>query len=274
MKTISVNHPGFWCTVACLRCHSERHGSNVVGSREKVFIFLLCVGAIMWSRTYDWLEKVCRTAKDDFWRFIDLWNLVGIIIILSLIGWSLYQGWDVRWILAVLTAATVFTSFNQMRQSMGGGAIGEKSPVRREIQIDDERGYQVPVLSNFGSNPAHDFYLLSAVEGVSDTPQEIDRIKVEEEPLNLESGKSVSLMTDELETILKKNDFDDASEASLNLYYCYSTIQGVSVPGNVSNPDEWGLSKFRRNFPDPVSFKLSTLQSRMEKGSEERLEET
>lgn len=225
---------------------------------------------------FGFVRRAIREAKEDASTFLDTWNVIIMAIILLLSFWVL--GWtDIvvgilpNWLpsrlrgtppatsklLILLTAAYVLTSFNQMREARANPRNHEARPVLPSVEYDSSWGFKVPKLRNFGNSPAVSFQVLARVEGVEDETEVIRRIERLDEPVNLDSDRTVTLMSEDLVEILMNSD-EWPNDAELKLYYGFEAIHAGDAPhapGIGKSLDDLVVE-----YPDPYSFTIEELR--------------
>lgn len=217
------------------------------------------------QKAMKWLRREYRGAKKDVRTFFGLWNILGSIGIIGLFAWTIFlpllQGDipETNQILVLLTAVYVLTSFNQMRAARENRQNHEASPVQSYYGYDESWGFKVPKLTNFGSTPAVSFQLLAQVEGIGDDPLEVKRIERYEDPVNLDPGKDISLMSDDLVEMLESPD-SWSDEAELNLYYGFESIHTGTAPHAPGLGKS--LNELEEEYPNPKSFQLEEILAR------------
>lgn len=197
----------------------------------------------------------------NVYQFFDFWNKVGtiLLLILSLIVAASIVYFDQNLLtgaLVIVTGVYVFTTFNQMREARKQTLF---RPVQPDIDYSAEHDVEVPGVRNFGGETAYGIELLAALEPDEDDSTITRRIAKWESPTTLEP--------DEFEPVIEdpKNfngNLNDLEGGQLSLYYAYSTASVPRVPSNEETLLDKDITKLQKEYPEPTSFDVRTLQKR------------
>lgn len=228
------------------------------------------------NRGVRFIRRNIRVVREDTSTFLGAYNIFMITIILWLSLWTV--GWTdpileilpsetesyfqesvpkTGKLLVLFTAVYVLTSFNQMREARKNRRNYEGSPLLPYFENDDEWGFKVPKLRNFGASPAVMFQLLAQIEGNDGKCEEVLRIESSDNPVNLNPEQSITLMNDELADLLENSE-GWSEDADLKLYYGFDSIHaGASshAPGLSKS-----LGDLELEHPNPKSMKIQELR--------------
>lgn len=198
--------------------------------------------------------------EKNVYQFLDFWNMVGILLLLVLFlivftsivyfNQSILTG-----ALVVVTGVYVFTTFNQMREARKQTLF---RPVQSEVGYSAEHDAKVPGIRNFGSETAFHIELLASLE-----PDEDDKTTITRRISKWESP--TTLGPDEFEPVIQdtenfKDNLNDLEGGQLSLYYAYSTASVPRVPSNEEELLDKDLIELQKEYPEPTSFDVKTLQ--------------
>lgn len=206
-------------------------------------------------------KEVDRFLREkNVYSFLDFWNIAGTILIMILfiiVGTSIvyFNQSILTGALVVVTGVYVFTTFNQMREARKQTLF---RPVQPEVEYSAEHDAEVPGIRNFGSETAFHIELLASLESdEDDKPAVTRRISKWESP--------TTLGPDEFEPVIQdtknfKDDLNDLEGGQLSLYYAYSTASVPRVPSNEEELLDKDLIELQKEYPEPTSFSVKTLQ--------------
>lgn len=203
----------------------------------------------------------------DTRRFFDLWNLIGLAVLIVLIGsqifesiWPLQFGVSTQDGILILTGAYSFTAFNQMRETRWTRRQGEGMALRPHF-VDELDGAGL-TLFNFGEGAALDVRLQIVLRS-SDGIGHFEVIS-DDDLVHLSEGDFLTISQDCLD---KLNDPDSNvytdPDATLEFYYTWEATTGRQYPSDVGEPKELPMDEIVDAYDSPRTVRLSEVRERL-----------
>ncbi|MFB6082059.1 MAG: hypothetical protein ABEJ67_04475 [Halanaeroarchaeum sp.] len=221
-----------------------------------------------------------REMWDELWNFMDKWNILGLTAIIAIISVIWEQEITTQVLLVTFTAAYVFTSFNQMRETRLNRIHPDTLTVRPDFEWKDDDGEFVFGMRNFGTGPAINLRGCAVIR--EEEGKEASQVWQEGDERYIlkfsDKSRHLSLQEDELlpltaESPLINRNFDilftDDGELKdsyrgkqVEFYYTFESNNGEQYPRGWGNPSDMELVEVIKKSNSPRTVALSEIEDK------------
>lgn len=230
------------------------------------------------------IKRSFQEMKGDVYRFVDNWNLIGLLILLGIpflvAIWAIWNNdFTTNLALVIFTAIYTFVTFNQMREARQNRGHHNSLTIRPDFEWNDNDNIHVFGLRNFGTGPAINLRGCAIVreKNAKDANQVLKeernyviQFSEKDHHLSLEEGELLPLT---VESHLVKDYLNDLWDKNgelrgkyegkqIEFYYTFESNDGEQYPRNWSKPGEMDLETVIETTDSPRIVKLEEIEDK------------